>query len=125
MILSIVDAALKIGAELVEDKDKKAELAYSTLDALLKSKTYAFVDALVKLSFASEQIIKGLVRPLVSTGMFVYGVLNPDVLAQLHALGTAGDIGVAAMLGSAPAWGYSRHQEKKRKEPDWDPDDDL
>lgn len=115
MILSLVDAALQIGKELVEDKDKKAELAYSTMEKLLSSKTYRWVDGLVKLSYAAEQIVKGLIRPLASVTMFVYGVMNPDVLAQLHALGTAGDVGIAAMLGSAPAWGVGRHIEKKKK----------
>lgn len=126
MILNLIDAALSIGKELVEDKDKRAELAFQTMNTLLTSKSYRWIDGLVKLSYATEQIIKGLVRPLVSTGMFVYGVLNPDVLAQLHELGTVGDVGVAAMLGSAPAWGYSRHKEKqksKKEDTSWDDDE--
>ena len=115
MILSLVDAALQIGKELVEDKDKKAELAYSTMEKLLDSKTYRWVDGMVKLSYAAEQITKGLIRPIASVSMFIYGVMNPEVLQQLHALGTAGDVGIAAMLGSAPAWGVGRHIEKKKK----------
>lgn len=115
MTPGLVAAALSIGKELIEDKDKKADLAYQTMDKLLASRTYRLVDAVVKLAFAAEQITKGLVRPLVSCGMFVYGVLNPDVLQQMHALGAAGDLGIAAMMGSAPAWGYSRHKEKQKK----------
>ena len=118
----LVSAALEIGKELVEDKDKKSELAFQTMEKMLDSKTYRWVDGLVKLSYAAEQITKGLIRPLASVGMFVYGIANPDVLTQLHALGTVGDVGIAAMFGSAPAWGLSRHAEKKKKAPKKEPE---
>ncbi len=114
-ITDLVTGALKLGSELIEDKDLKAQLAADTVKAMLASRTYRWTDALVKMAYASEQITKGLIRPLFSVGMFVYGVTNPDKMQELHALGTVGDMGIAAVFGAAPAWGMSRHGEKKIK----------
>ena len=124
MITDIISGALKLGSELIEDKDKKTEYAFKTMDAMLTSKTYRLVDATVKLAYASEQITKGLIRPIFSAGLFIWGVLNPDDLAKLHELGTVGDMGIAAVFGAAPGWMVSRHAEKKVKAEkskiDWD-----
>jgi len=109
MILSIVDAALKLGDKLIEDKDLKAELASKTMEQMLASKTYRWIDGLVKLSYASEQIIKGLIRPLGSMVMFgfavycsLHGVVLPPMIHEL-------------LYGAPLGWGVSRHMEKSKK----------
>lgn len=113
-MLGLVESLINVGSKFIEDKDKKNEFAVRTMEMMLESKTYRWVDGIVKLSYAAEQITKGLLRPVFSIGVFCYALINPEILEQLHALGTVGDAGVAAILGSAPAWGYSRHTEKKR-----------
>lgn len=116
----IFDKVLDIVDQFVPDKDKameiKAELRkieLSTMESLLKTQTTPWVDALVKLLYASVT----LVRPLVSTGLFVYGLMNPETFQVLsEASPIAGDIAASATFGALPAWGVSRHMEKKRKE---------
>lgn len=114
-MIGIIEGALGIGMKYLESQDKKEQLALDTVKAMLESKTYKFVDALVKLAYASEQIMKGLIRPVFSCGLFLYGLLNPEQLVKLHELGTVGDMGIATIFGAAPAWGYSRHKEKQTK----------
>lgn len=113
--LMLLPSLMKIGDKFIEDKDKKAEFASKLADTMLNTQTYKWVDALVKLSYASEQIIKGLVRPLFSVGIFIYGIANPEILTTLHNLGTVGDMGIATIFGAAPAWGISRYKEKQKK----------
>jgi len=112
---SAVESATGLISEFIEDPDKKAEITARTVEAMLGSKTIKFVDALVKLGYASEALMKGLVRPSISAFAFLYGLFNPEILQSLHELGTIGDAGIAAMFGSFPAWGYSRHVEKKEQ----------
>lgn len=116
LLASLIPGLFKIGDKLIVDKDKKAEYAFKvqemlfrSMEVMLSTKTYPFVDALVKLSYASEQIIKGLFRPVVSAAMmgfeiyFAYkGIDIPDVL----------DITLTAAF---PAWGASRYAEKQAK----------
>jgi len=109
MIPGIILGALKLGSELIEDKDKKNELAFKTMEKLLESKTYRLVDALVKLAYATEIITKGLIRPLGATALMVFGIY-----AKANGIET-GDLVDAACFGSLPAWGVSRHQEKIQK----------
>ena len=111
---SAVEGAIGLVSEYIEDPDKKAELMTRTVEAMLASKTTKTVDALVKLAYASQMITKGLIRPLFSVGVFIYGLSNPDVIAQLHELGAVGDLAIAGIFGSAPLWGYSRHKEKNQ-----------
>ena len=114
-MFGLVEGVLNVGMKYIESKDKKEELTLKTVESMLNSKTYRFVDAIVKLAYASEQITKGLLRPLFSIGMFIFGLLNIDIMKQLIELGVVGEAAVAAIFGSAPAWGYSRHKEKVKK----------
>lgn len=122
ILLAIIPGLFKIGDKLIEDKDKRyeyafkvQEMAFRMMEVMLSTKTYPWIDGLVKLSYAADQIIKGLFRPVFSVGLFVYGILNPDMLQNLHSLGIVGDAGIVGMFGAFPAWMKSRHDEKKAK----------
>ena len=125
LITSLLPGLFKIGDKLIADKDKKAEYAFKVqemffkqMEALIAAKTYPWVDALVKLAYASEQIIKGLFRPIASAGMLVFAMY-----CELNAIGLSD--GVQAILyGAFPAWGYSRHQCKKKEKEHIDPWED-
>jgi hypothetical protein len=105
--------------QLVEDKDLKLqltkemrELEISSMETLVKTSTTPWVDALVKLMYASV----ALVRPLTSVGVFLFGLVFPEKLSALYEIDqTLGTVAGAAVFGSAPAWGISRHLEKKKK----------
>lgn len=128
MSIALLTGILKIGSKFVEDKDAKAKFAHDAMAMMLKSQTYKWVDALVKLSYAAEQITKGLLRPLGSfalAGFAMYCELNDVDLSETMQ---------AMLYGSPVAWGASRHSEKKNKakvkrkqttdEYDWDDDSD-
>lgn len=128
LLTSLLPGLLKIGDKMIEDKDKRLdfalktqEMSFKVMEALLNVQTYKWVDALTKLAYSSEQIIKGLFRPVVSAGLFIYAIINPEILDKLHnSAGWAGDLGIAGMFGAFPAWMKSRHDEKKgvRKPPE-------
>ena len=115
-ILGIVPGLLKLGGELIEDKDKRNEYAFKALELthelslrLLEMKTYPWIDGLVKLAYASEAIIKGLFRPVAAVGALVflgYCAVHGIELSPLVE-------GVCASL--APAWGVSRYREKMQE----------
>lgn len=110
MITSIVESAIKLGSELIEDKDQKNELALKTMEKLLDSKTYRWIDGLTKLAYASEQITKGLFRPIGSFCLTLFGM-------YCHVKGI--DLGAShiAFDGAFIAWGASRHSEKAKAKP--------
>lgn len=123
--LTVLSGLFKLGDKYIEDKDKKAELFTTAMTTMLNTTTYKWVDALVKLSYAGEQITKGLLRPLGSfalAGFAMYCQVNSIEL----------DIALQTFLYGAPAaWGTSRHIEKSNKnlkQPveyiDWDDDSD-
>lgn len=119
---SVVPSLFKLGGKMIADEDKKIEFAFKTqemtfkmMETMLNAKTYPWIDGLVKLSYAGEQIIKGLFRPIISGGLFIYGIMHPDLLKQLHEIGLGGDAGILGMFGAFPAWMKSRHDEKKAK----------
>lgn len=57
-----------------------------------------------------------LVRPLSSVGLFIYGLVFPEKLAALYDINEAlGALVSAAVFGSAPAWGVSRHVQKREE----------
>jgi len=123
LLAGIIPGLLKLGDKLIEDKDKKAEYAFRVQQMsqelafkLLDTRTYPWVDALVKLAYASTQIVKGLFRPLMSGALLVWVMVDPAMLERLAALGEVGQLAIAAIFGSFPGWMISRHQEKKRKE---------
>jgi hypothetical protein len=126
---SLLPGLFKLGDKMIVNEDKKMEFAFKTqemtfkvMEVMLATKTYPWIDGLVKLAYASEAIIKGLFRPVISAGLFIYGLTNPDLLKQLHELGVIGDTGILGMFGAFPAWMKSRHDEKKQKpvsDDDW------
>lgn len=116
LVLGALGVFGKLGGKLIEDKDKKTEFAFKTLEigqkfmeVMLNTKTYPQVDALVKLSYAGEQIVKGLLRPIGSflmAGFAVYAELNGIELSEPIQI---------LLFGAPVGWGVSRHQEKKAK----------
>ena len=122
-LLNFLPGMLKLGGKLIVDKDKQAEYAFKVLEMsdrfaqkMLETKTYPWIDGLVKLAYAGESIVKGLIRPLGALGMGCFAIY-----AEVNAIELSEAV-QALLYGAAPAWGYSRHQEKKRprKEDDWD-----
>jgi len=116
LFTSLIPSLFKIGDKLIVDQDKKAEYAFKVqemmfkqMEVMLNVKTFPWIDALVKLSYASESIIKGLFRPLGAaalTGFAIYADIYGINLSE----------GVELILyGAFPAWGVSRHTEKKDK----------
>lgn len=116
LITSLIPGLFKIGDKLIEDKDKKAEYAFKVqemffkqMEVLIAAKTYPWVDALVKLAYASEQIIKGLFRPIVSTAMMGFAIY-----CEIYEIELSG-MAETVLYGAFPAWGASRYAEKKTK----------
>jgi hypothetical protein len=120
-ILGIFPGLLKLGSELIEDPDKKNEYAFKALEMtndlalrLLDTKTYPWVDALVKLAYAGEAIFKGLFRPLASTAAMGF-------VAYCSMHGIELDPVVQGVMASLlPAWGISRYKEKMSKKDESD-----
>jgi hypothetical protein len=125
LITSILPSIFKLGDKLIEDKDKRNEFAFKTqemafkmMEVMLNTKTYPWVDALVKLAYASEQIVKGLIRPIGAFVMFAYAAYCDINGIQLNEM-------IQTTLYGAPfAWGVSRHVEKNRKPKPVDDEDD-
>lgn len=104
---TVLTALLAFGGKFIEDKDKKTEFAFKVMETMLAAKTYPWVDALVKLSFASEQIVKGLFRPIGAMAMTAFAMYCSHQGIEL-------DTAAQTMLyGAFPAWGASRYSEKK------------
>lgn len=111
---SVLGGIFNIGDKLIEDKDKKNEFAFKALELtnvlavkLLDTPTYKWVDALVKLSYASEQLVKGLLRPIGSLALAGYAAYCDTHGIQLSET-------VQVLLYGAPVgWGVSRHAEKR------------
>lgn len=113
LLTSLAPGLFKLGGKLIEDKDKKAEYAFKVQEMmqtlafkLLETKSYPWIDGLVKLAYASEAIVKGLFRPVVSAlalAFVAYCDYKGIPLSQLVE-------GIMASL--FPAWGASRLKEK-------------
>lgn len=125
LLTSLAPGLFKLGGKLIEDKDKKAEYAFKVQQMmhdlafkLLETKTYPWIDGLVKLAYASEAIIKGLLRPIgaaIMTGFVIY--------AELNGIPLSGTV-EAVLLAAFPGWMTSRHVEKgKKKKPEIEDDD--
>lgn len=121
LFTALVPGLFKIGDKLIEDKDKKAEyafkvqeMAFKQMEVLLSVESYKWVDALVKLSYAAEQIIKGLFRPIVTAIGFGFGLYF-----ELNNIEISGTV-EALLFGSFPAWGVSRHMDKSKPKQDFD-----
>lgn len=123
LLTSVLPGLLGLGGKLIEDKDKRAEFAFKVQEMahdlalkMLDVKTYPWVDALVKLAYASEQIIKGLLRPLgaaAMTGFVIYAEVN-----EIQLSGPVETLLIAAF----PGWMTSRHMDKAKAKKD---DSDL
>lgn len=109
---SLIRDIIGLGRELIVDKDKAiefefkaAELRVQALSTVLQTKTHPWVDAAVKLMYAFQIFW----RPLVGTLMTGFGM-------YCHYKGIQMDTGLHAVFdGAFPAWGVSRHIEKKQK----------
>lgn len=121
LFTALIPGLFKIGDKLIEDKDQKAEyafkvqeMAFKQMESLLSVTTYPWVDALVKLAYAAEQIMKGLFRPIITAVGFGFGLYfelnNIELSATVETI----------LFGSFPAWGVSRHMEKSKPKSDWD-----
>ena len=120
--LKFIPGLFSIGGKLIEDKDKRNEFAFKALELtytimlkMLETKTYPWVDGLVKLAYASEHIIKGLFRPIGAALMFAFGIY-----AELNTLELSEPIQYM-LFGALPAWGVDRGLNKRKKQ---EPDDD-
>ena len=117
LFTSIIPGLFKLGGKMIKDEDKQMEYAFKVQEMvqelalkLLDTKTYPWIDGLVKLAYAGEAIVKGLIRPLGSAGMLIFAMYCELKGIQLSD-------GVQAVLYSAfPAWGVSRHAEKAKKQ---------
>ena len=124
LFTSLIPSLFKIGDKMIVDQDKKQEfafkvqeMAFKQMETLINAKTYPFVDALVKLSYAAEQIVKGLFRPIgaaIMTGFVIY--------AEVKGIELSGTV-ETILISAFPAWGASRHAEKKKKKEVIDDDD--
>ena len=81
LLTSLVPGLFNLGGKLIQDADKKAEYSFKVLEMsqdlalkMLEVKTYPWIDGLVKLSYAGEQIIKGLFRPIITAVGFGFGL---------------------------------------------------
>ena len=117
ILTSALPGIFKLGGKLIEDKDKKAEYAFKVQDMahdlalkMLDVKTYPWVDALVKLAYASEQIIKGLFRPLFSALALCF-----VAYCEFKGIELSGMV-EGVMVSLFPAWGASRHASKNKKQ---------
>ena len=116
-VAGVLNNIIGVVDQYVEDKDLKAKLIVEMrkiemdgMTTLLKTTTNPWVDGTVKLMYASVS----LVRPLTSVGLFLYGLAFPEKLGELYQINeTLGTVAGAAVFGSAPAWGLSRHVQKK------------
>lgn len=116
LFASLLPSLFKLGGKMIKDADKQQEYAFKVLEMsndlalkMLDTKTYPWIDGLVKLSYASEQIIKGLFRPLGAacmTGFLIYAEIN-----EIQLSGTVETLCAAAF----PGWMASRHADKKDK----------
>lgn len=120
LFTALIPGLFKIGDKLIQDSDKKAEYAFRVqeqafkqMEVLIGAKTYPWVDALVKLSYAAEQIIKGLFRPILASVALGFGIFFELTGIEVSPLVEG------VLFGSFPAWGVSRHVEKGKPKDEW------
>ena len=117
VLMGLLPNMFKLGGKLIQDADQRAEYAFRVLEMLqsfmekmLETKTYPWIDGLVKLAYAGESIVKGLIRPLGALGMMAFAIY-----AEVNGMELS-EVVQGILYGAAPAWGFSRHQEKKAKQ---------
>ena len=116
LFTSLIPSLFKLGGKMIKDADKQMEYAFKVQEMaqelalkLMDTKTYPWIDGLVKLAYASEAIVKGLFRPLgaaVMTGFVIY--------AEIQGIELSGPV-ETILLAAFPGWMTSRHVEKKGK----------
>ena len=116
LLTSFLPSLFNVGGKMIEDKDKKNEYAFKVLEmanqvviALINTKTVPWVDALVKLAYAGDAIIKSLFTPILTAVGFGFGIYfelnNIEVSATTEVI----------LFGSFPAWRVARQKEKNAK----------
>ncbi len=116
LVGNLITSLFSIGGKFIEDKDKKNEFAFKVLEMantlsmkMLETKTYPWVDALVKLAYAADAIMMKLLRPFgaaVLTGIVIYcDMKGIELSSTVNALGAA----------AFPGWMASRHVNKQKK----------
>jgi len=116
LLATALPSLLGLGGKMIEDKDKKTEYAFKSLEltnkvimALINTKTIPWVDALVKLAYAGDAIIKSLFTPVLTAIAFGFGLYF-----ELNSIEIS--TGVEAILfGSFPSWRIARQKEKNAK----------
>ncbi|MEO5344472.1 MAG: hypothetical protein H7842_14285 [Gammaproteobacteria bacterium SHHR-1] len=96
-LIPLVGGLTSLASEFIEDPDKKAEFEtrkheaeQQLLIALSQQTTTPFADSAVKIITA----LVALARPIGSFGLFIFGLLNVDLMQQLASMGTAGELAV-------------------------------
>lgn len=121
LLPQLISGLFGLGGKLIRDKDKAAEFAFKIQEMahelalkLLETKTYPWIDGLVKLAYASETLVKGLFRPIGGFVLFMYGLNHPDLIEKLMNMGIIGQSAAGGIFGSFPAWIVNRGMEKRR-----------
>ncbi|PUB87065.1 MAG: hypothetical protein DBP02_02135 [gamma proteobacterium symbiont of Ctena orbiculata] len=110
---SVINGLIGLGSEWITDKDKQIEFAYKMrelnfkiAESLLRTQTVPWVDATVKIIYA----LVALMRPIGTALMTAFGLYAHYKQIQI-------DPAVhAAIDGAFPAWGVSRHMNKKKEQ---------
>lgn len=115
---SLGNNLIGLAREFITDKDKAIEFEYKAKElerqwqtTLVTTKTIPWVDATIKLMYASVAFW----RPAVSAFALVWGMVFPEKIMALHEMGPAGDAAIVSIYGSFPGWMMSRHKEKEKK----------
>lgn len=115
-VAGLFGTLFSIGGKMIVDKDKKNEYAFKVLEMandlaskMLATKTYPWIDGLVKLAYAADAIIMKLLRPLGAAALT--GVVIYCDIVGIELSGTIEAIGMSAF----PGWMASRHVNKQKK----------
>jgi hypothetical protein len=114
---SLIESITGLAGEYIEDKDKSneikfkiQELEFKLRESLLVTKTTPKVDAFVKVLIAFRDIILPMLRPVGAAMMTGFGM-------YCHYKGIPLDGATQVVMdGAFPAWGASRHVNKKHEE---------
>lgn len=109
---TVVESLLALGGKYIDDKTKQmefatevAKLGLQTQQVILEDKTSPFVDGLVKLMYASKDVLIPLLRPLGSAALSAFSAYCAYKHIDLGSMGI--------VMGAAfPGWMASRGIEK-------------
>jgi hypothetical protein len=129
--LSVLDKVAGIASEAIEDPDKKLELQHEIQKAQLEYQktvltqvTTPKTDAIVKVMYAlsdtgqkTADTFVSIARPvggaLLTSAVMALLYFKPEVFYKLMELNELAGTLIAGTALSLPAWGISRHIEKK------------